>query len=534
VTTAVKLRWYQEEPIDALIEHVSNNDTSPCIELPTGSGKSPTMAGLIHRVQTNWEGVRVLVLAHVQELVQQNHDKLKEFWPSADAGIYSAGLNRRDKENATVFASIQSVRNRALELGTFDFILIDEAHRIPLKGDGAYRTFINQMRKINPNTRVAGFTATPFRLQGGAVCGPKNILNEIIYRVDVLTLVNQGFLCRPVTKNSVTKGDVSGVSKRNGDFVESELDSVLSEYGLVRRAMAEFVSLAHDRKHWILFGAGTKHIEAMQKCLREDHDIDLPIITGNTPKAERARLISEFKAGKHRGLLNINVLSEGFDAPMVDCVGMFRPTESAGLYYQQVGRGFRLYPGKENFLVLDFADNVIRHGPVDAIKPPPTKMSKKASAAPVKICKECRSMNAPAARQCAECGCEFPLPSGDGIDVKHGVTANDVSLLSDGAASWHAVSSWSIVPHHKPGKPPSLRITYLLGIQSISEWVLLEHGSFARAKAIQWWTDRGGQKPAPRTVEEAINRKAELVMPVRIAAIWSGKYPSIVSYSYQS
>lgn len=529
----MKLRWYQDGAVNELFQYFCEHDGAPCVELPTGAGKTPVAAAFIHLVQSKYPGTRVLVLAHVQELVEQNFEKLKIFWPEANAGIYSAGLRRRDTENDAIFASIQSVRNKALELGRFDFILIDEAHRIPLKGDGGYRQFIDAMRKINPHVRIGGLTATPYRLDGGEVCGPKYILNDIIYRADVARLVDEGYLCRPIVRPSTTMPDFSGVKVSHGDYVESQLDEVFSEYTLVEQTVDEIMSLAHDRKHVIIFGSGSKHVEALQRALKERHGYDAPIILGNTKKSTRKKTIEDFKSGKHRFLLNINVLSEGFDAPMVDCVVLLRPTKSPGLYYQQVGRGFRLHPDKSDFLVLDFASNVVEHGPVDAIKPPGRK--KGGGSAPMKVCKNkaCGVYVAAQAKECPECGYEFPEAEAPELRVNHATVVHDVAILSSQQATkWEPVDGWKISRHEKQGKPPSLKVEYRLGMSRVTEWILLEHGSMQRARAVQWWTDRGGSRPAPRSVNEALDRQAELSMPSTIAVKWSSKFPEVLGYRY--
>jgi DNA repair protein RadD len=526
--TAFAPRWYQTGTVEAVMEYVAERDGSPCVVLPTAAGKSPAMAMFIQHVQQNWPGSRIIVLAHVKELIQQNHDKMKEVWPEVDAGIYSAGLNRRDTTNAVIFASIQSVKNRALELGNFDFVIIDEAHRIPPGGDGAYLTFIRAVKKNNPHCRAFGLTATPYRLQGGEVCGPKRVLTEIVYDVGVKRLIDEGYLCRPVVKGGEQRVDLSKIAKSNGDYNASALDEAMSAELLVGQTIDEFMRLAADRNAWILFGSGEKHIRAMQDAFANRHGIHLPIVTGKTPRAERDRTIVEFKAGKHRGILNINVLSEGFDAPFIDCVGMFRPTKSPGLYYQQVGRGFRLHSSKKDFLVLDFADNVLEHGPIDQLKPP--RQGGK-GAAPQRKCPECQSYCPAGAKDCAECGFVFPEAGERDLEVRHHTTANGVDILSGGdGAQWNDVDEWALSLHSKPGKPPSMRVTYHVGLAQANEWVLLEHGSMARARAVQWWTERGGAKPAPRTVDEALQRKQEIQRPKQICANWAGRYPEIIGH----
>ncbi len=152
------------------------------------------MATICRDAVVQWNG-RVLILAHVKELLQQTADKLSTVCPEVSFGIYSAGLKRRDTNNPVIVAGIQSVYRRACELDAFDLILVDEAHLIPLEGDGMYRQFLADARKVNPHLRVIGFTATPYRLKSGSICTHDGFLNHICYEVGVRELIRDGYLC---------------------------------------------------------------------------------------------------------------------------------------------------------------------------------------------------------------------------------------------------------------------------------------------------------------------------------------------------
>ena len=181
----MQLRPYQRAAVDATWNYLRNREGNPCIVLPTGAGKTIVLAELIREALTQWSGTRICVLAHVRELVAQNADKLRRYWPEAPLGIYSASLKRRDRFEPVIFASIQSVASKAMQMGRFDLLLIDEAHRIPLRSEGQYRQFIADCLRANPQLRIAGLTATPYRLGGGPVCGPDYILNEVCYEARV-------------------------------------------------------------------------------------------------------------------------------------------------------------------------------------------------------------------------------------------------------------------------------------------------------------------------------------------------------------
>jgi DNA repair protein RadD len=363
------LRPYQEAAKAALYGHLRARDDNPCVVIPTAGGKTPVMASVCKDAVTSWGG-RVLVLAHVKELLSQAADKLRSVCPEVPFGVYSAGLKRRDTDRPVIVAGIQSVYRRACELDAFDLVLIDEAHLIPPAGDGMYRQFLADALKVNPRLRVAGFTATPFRLKTGLICTPDGLLNAVCYEVGVRELVRDGYLCPPVAKAGRTPVDTNGLAVRGGEFVADEAERLMDHEALVRAACAEVVEHTRDRNACLIFAAGVKHGEHVVRVLAERHGVDCGFVTRATRPNHRDDLLERFRQGRLKYLCNVNVLTTGFDAPIVDCVALLRPTLSPGLYYQMVGRGFRLHPGKANFLVLDFGGNVLRTSQGKRIGPP--------------------------------------------------------------------------------------------------------------------------------------------------------------------
>ena len=158
---------------------------------PTAGGKTPLMASVCKDAVGQWNG-RVLILAHVKELLEQSADKLRTVCPEIEFGVYSAGLKRRDTRNPVIVAGIQSVYRRACELDAFDLVMVDEAHLIPTDGEGMYRQFLADARVINPAIRIVGFTATPFRLKTGPICTADGFLNHVCFEVGVRELIRDG------------------------------------------------------------------------------------------------------------------------------------------------------------------------------------------------------------------------------------------------------------------------------------------------------------------------------------------------------
>lgn len=145
----MELRPYQQEAVEAVYNHLRSKDNNPCVVIPCGCGKSVVHAQIAKDAVEKWNG-RVLILAHVKELLEQNSGKVKAFCPDIPMGIFSAGLKSRDTEEPVIVAGIQSVYNKACDLGPFDLAIVDEAHLIAPDGDGMYRTFLKDMKVINP------------------------------------------------------------------------------------------------------------------------------------------------------------------------------------------------------------------------------------------------------------------------------------------------------------------------------------------------------------------------------------------------
>jgi DNA repair protein RadD len=498
----ITLRPYQEAAVTAVYEHLAARADNPCVVIPTGGGKGVIVGQLCADVVQRWNG-RILVLTHVKELVDQNAGQAGRFLSHLLVGVNSAGLKRRDLDHPVIVAGIQSVYQKACDLGRFDIVLIDEAHLIPPDGEGMYQTFLREARMVNPNLRVVGLTATPFRLKDGAICAPENILNHVCYEVGVKELIRDGFLSPLVSKAGKAKADTAGLHVRGGEFVPDEVEHLMDDDVLVRAACAEIVEQTRNRKACLIFAAGVQHAEHVATVLHEAHGLEVACIFGHTPDGERDRLVARFKRGELRYLVNVSVLTTGFDAPQVDCVALLRPTMSAGLYYQMVGRGFRLAPGKDDCLVLDFGGNVLRHGPVDALRITPQD-GRGEGDAPAKECPQCQAVIAAGFGTCPQCGFQFPPPD----KGKHEREASSAGVLSGQVTTTeYAVRDTFYAVHQKRGAPPeapkSLRVEYEVGLNQVhKEWVCFEHTGFARGRAEAWWRARTSL-PVPATTAEA-------------------------------
>ncbi|TLF50438.1 DEAD/DEAH box helicase [Halomonas urmiana] len=392
-TSVPQLRPYQHQAVTRVVEYFRAADDPAVVVLPTGSGKSLVIAELARLARG-----RVLVLAHVRELVEQNHAKYQAYGLEAD--IFSAGLGRKESGRQVVFGSVQSVV-RHLERfddGAFTLLVIDECHRVSSEKEASYRRVIDRLRHANPRLKVLGLTATPYRLgQGfiyhrhhhGMVRGDEAcFFRDCVFEQPLRLMVRQGYLAEPRRIDAaVERYDFSALAPASsGLFREEELNRVVAGNRATPGIIAEVIERARERQGVMLFAASVAHAEEILGYLPAG---EAALITGATPSAERERLIAAFKAREVKYLVNVAVLTTGFDAPHVDLIAILRPTESVSLYQQIVGRGLRLSPGKADCLILDYAGN-----PWDLYAPEVGSPKPDGDSEPVQVpCPECDHPN---------------------------------------------------------------------------------------------------------------------------------------------
>ena len=476
----MNLRPYQQKAIDDLYEWMEKNPGNPCLVLPTGSGKSHIIAHLCKDAVQNWPETRILMLTHVKELIEQNAERMRKVWPNAPLGIYSAGLGCRDLDVIT-FAGIQSVRKKGHLIGHIDLLIVDECHLISHKAEGGYRSLIEDLIQINPDLRVIGLTATPYRLGHGYITDGDAIFNAIIEPVTIAELVADKYLAPLRSKLTDLSLDVSNVKKRGGEYIEKDLQAAVDTFDLNEEVVNEVIDLAGDRKAWLFFCAGVAHAYIVRDALRR-RGIHAETVTGDTPKSERREILEAFKRGDIKAITNANVLTTGFDYPDLDLIAMLRPTMSPGLYVQMAGRGMRLKSQTDHCLVLDFAGVVSAHGPITYITPPESKESNGAGPkeAPVKVCDNCHELVHPSTRQCPSCGAMFPEPEEKKLVLRN----DDIMGFSNNSmkiTAWR----WSCHESQSSGKM-MIKVTYYgqLSDRPVTEYIPLLHDGYAGKKSM--------------------------------------------------
>ena len=445
----IQLRHYQRAAVDALYRYLADSDGHPLIVAPTGAGKSIIQAAIQQECCQRWPGTRILLLTHVKELLEQNGEKLLSLWPEAPLGFYSAGMNRRDTFLPLTMASIQSVHKRADEFGHVDLVIIDEAHLVPTKNATMYRRFIDDLMATNPHLRVIGLTATPFRLdQGHLHRGKDALFTDIAYDIPITQLIDEGHLVPPVTLGGIASVDTDSIKQRGGEFIAKESAKALTP-DVLTLALKEVVEHGANRRCWLLFCPSVETAEDTAERLSVLTGERCLCIHGGTPKVEREQAIEDIRAGKVRAVTNCDVLTTGFDAPVVDMVVFLRPTQSTALYIQMVGRGLRTHPGKEDCMVLDFVGNVRRHGPVDAVDVTAEGASSSAAGQPPagKECPQCQAVVSVFVRTC-ECGHKWPV--GDPLD-KLQAASRDAMHPGAIVIRQHATLDQAVFEHLEPG-----------------------------------------------------------------------------------
>ena len=403
-----------------------------------------------------------------------------------------------------------------------DGVLVHNCHLIAPEGDGMYRTFLADMKVINPHVRVIGLTATPFRLKGGLICKPENILNEICYEAGLKEMIQQGYLSPLISRAGRAEANLANLHIRGGEFISDEVAAAMDNDALVTSACREIVELTRDRKSVLIFTASVDHCKHVAEKIQAFSGKECAIVTGDTSPAERAEIIARFKGEfipadlfgtpkpPLKFLANVNVLTCGFDAPNTDCVVMLRPTNSPGLLIQCAGRGTRLSPetGKTNCLFLDYGGNILRHGPLDMIKVKEPG-SGKGGDAPAKKCPQCLALIHAGYTACPECGYVFPPKESNDKMTRTASSAGVISGQVD-YTDYEVLDVYYCV-HEKrgadPDAPKTMRVDYQVGFNEFkSEWVCPEHTGYARGKFEKWWHERAAFGcPMPGSAREAVS-----------------------------
>jgi len=408
----LKLRYYQRNAIDALHSWFDTKPEDPAlIALPTAAGKTIIFSHFIKEVFHKNPKARFLIMAHRKELVAQAESKLKSVWPDAPVGVLAAGMKRFQHNAQILVASRDTLASpkRLEKVGKFDYMIIDEAHNVPPSSLTRYKKIIDTLSE-RQSMKVMGCTATPYRMGQGYIYGNRkdHFFKGLAYSVSIPELIQAGYLCRlsafAVNDNAIIDAGKVSLKFKGGDFREKELEDIAMVDETIIEVISDWIDNAYTkgRTASVFFCVSVLHAQKMTQYLKQ-HGINAAVVTGETPNQDRDKILADFESGKLHALCNVGVLTEGWDAPRTDCIALLRPTQSVGLYVQMCGRGMRLHDNKENCLLLDYGENVARHGCLDEVEPGESLPGRYKP----KICASCNAINSPSAKECIECGQVF-------------------------------------------------------------------------------------------------------------------------------
>lgn len=465
----MQLRPYQKESCTAFIDALKSG-LNPVVQLPTGAGKSLVIADVCGNV-TSKNG-KVVVLAHVKELLEQNASTYARYTGQYNYGVYSSGLDRFDIGDVT-FAGIQSVFRKPGLFQDVDLILIDEAHTVPPTGEGLmYDSFL----KALPNARRGGFTATPWRLDGGVIYGENRPFDILAYQKSPLELVEEGYLSPLVGVDTAWQLDMKGVAKTAGDFSMSSVQNKMVDHEWLEKAVDHSIKELKGRKHVVVF-APTVAIAQKASELYSKRKVSCGVVSADSD--DRDDVLTAWKGGEIRAVANVDILTTGFDFPALDAIVCFRPTESSGLWVQMLGRGMRLAEGKTDCLVLDYVGNLRRLGGVSTME---TWYAEKKTGEREKVAKTA------------------PAPSGKQRVKSLALTALDPMLESAQGIIVNVLNvGYTIRPGKRAGKSLLLAVYDCETDDGVSmsatQYVCVEYDGGARWHAQQWFKRRKGDAP---------------------------------------
>ena len=425
------LRPYQEIAVNSAIDALDKHGNTVVVA-PTGAGKTIMLSALIgQRCQTRRN---VLVLQHRDELVNQNMDKFKRINPNILTSVVNA--EEKDWNGDAVFSMVQTLSrpNNLDNMKVMDMIVVDESHHVVAD---TYTRIINHARENNENVEIVGFTATPNR---GDKKGLREVFTNCSHQIEISTLIREGFLVSPKTYviDVGVRSELENVRKTVVDFDMDQVARIMNKRAINQRVVSEWVDKANGRKT-VVFCSTIAHAEDLCQEFVEE-GVNAKIVTGNTDKTERREILEDLSSGDTQVVVNVSVLTEGFDSPPVSCIVLTRPCSYKSTMVQMIGRGLRTidqneYPDivKTDCVVLDFGTSVLTHGSLEEEVNLEGSQSELQGDAPEKVCPECNSVVPLGVRECPMCGFEFG--SNDNSQLEE-FSMTEVDLLDRSPFRW--------------------------------------------------------------------------------------------------
>ena len=524
----LELRDYQAKAVGAVKWALVKKDNCLLVA-PCGAGKTVIFSEVVSWLHQS--GRKCLILLDRENLVSQTAKRMAEHIGPYVGVACSSVSSRKDLRKPVVVASRQTLapmlKNGSKNYKT-NIVILDEAHLCNPKA-GQYKDILNQLKENHPALRVMGCTATPYRLSGGKIYGKSDSLfDEVDYRVTTEELLNNGYLVPLSWK--IRKSDLNAqldlVKKSStGDLNEAEQYKVLGKDTYVRGVFDAWAEYCRDRKTAI-YALNIQHAELI-KSVFESEGIKVWLIHSKMNTKQVRKCIAEYTAG-NGVIINVGILTIGTDIPSISSIILARRTLSTALFFQIVGRGARISPGKQDCLVVDLCANALIHG-IDPDNPVRNEKEERTwdIEPKIKVCPMCETAHSLSARACKECGFEFPYEEKEPEEVRD--SGDKPELVDfDGFRKVECDHVRYYLHPGKNGKPPTIRAEYRrVGVVVGKQWLCPQHIGFPKQKAGRYWRELGGKWPVPKTVVEWIQRNGELEHRLILTINFTGKYPEI-------
>ncbi|MDR2350255.1 MAG: DEAD/DEAH box helicase [Deltaproteobacteria bacterium] len=558
----MELRDYQKKAVDVLWEDLPK-ERFVLLEAATGSGKTVMFAELIRRYMVRYPKMRILVVAHRQELVLQAFRKLVRVWPDGveKIGLACNGAGPIDISKAVTIGSVQTLVRRNFD-SDFRLVIADECHHIPhMEAGGSFRKLLDKLEAANPDVRILGVTATPFRLGHGYVYGDKclpgrtNHFPRLNHRIGMDELTKKGFLVPVRAKEAAAmRENLDKIALVRGDYDLNELSGLYEKEYNLKLAVEAYERLGEGRKNALVFAVSIEHANKLRDAfLAAGHPAgSLSSLNSNE---ERVKALADFDDGGTNVLVNVGILTEGWDNPKVDLILMCRPTKAPALFAQMVGRGTRTMEGKKDVLILDLAENFKTHGRPEFPRVVSDRKRKRRVSSDYVTCPGCREYVRTPAETCPVCGHRF----GGVRRGKPAVVREAGNPKEDAGATADAADRAKVTPAPETGpeketipatpaekkervkffrvmrttsKRGNLLAVVLVFLESgeyVSHWVDIEGNCSpgGRWRAEKFWRELSGGLDAPESVNDAIARANELRIPGEVTIVWKNGFKRV-------
>ena len=541
-TDCFKLRQYQINAINKIYTALSLKQ-NVLLKAIMGAGKTVISVCLCQEILKKNPDIKILILAHKQELIQQFEKAFYKFTkiPNNKIGICCSGFKKNNIKKQITIATIQTFINYSKKYIGAGFIIVDECHKINMTEETQYKKVINNLRGKRDKSRLLGITATDFRLDtgfiGGDLCKPGtiNLFDKPDYIIGYADLLAENYLV-PL-KGIVARHDMLAedleTANRHGDFVLGDIGDIMGRERHIKTTIDAIHQYCSDYKKICVFCCTIEHAEKVWSLIREE----AVLIHSQLSQIERANNIRSWMSGRKRIAVSINILVEGFDLPELDCLVFARPTLSPALFLQAVGRVLRIADGKNHGLLVDLTDNTERFGnDLDNIKitvPKAVQDKIDAENSFKKSCPKCQADCHIALKICMKCGYEWPEQKyNEAIALPD---MKEVDFTPD-PPKWYDVDAMRIVQHYNKKRETMLgRLIFEYGdffkTKTVSVFFCFPdyYSGYAVEMSKKRWQEFSND-PFPEDVEQFLEK--EIFMPVKILLDENKKYPEIIDYEW--